>query len=396
MMDQEVFLMTPGPVAIDSEILLAGAQPLKHHRTNDFAPLYAECVQLLKKFFHTTQHLYLTTSSGTGAMESALANLFHPGEKILTVETGAFGERFTQIARALKLEAIPLNYSWGKRARLEDIERMIEKHPDLKGITVTFNETSTGVCNDLEAIGKLLKGKDILFITDGVSGIGALPFKMDEWGLDCVVSASQKAFLAPPGVGMVAMSDRALAKAMRVECHGLYFDIKEYKKNQELAIPSYPWTPAISVMFSMHTALKRIERIGLDKMIKHFALLAKGLRAALTAMGLSIFTEPEAVSSVLTVINSPQGIQPSKIVERMRKDYGVLIACGQGKISDQVFRITTIGCIGEREIISTVGLLEIVLHQLGVVEKLGVGTTALLKEFCNFGSQDCSKCCCKG
>ncbi|HNV70436.1 MAG TPA: alanine--glyoxylate aminotransferase family protein [Candidatus Ozemobacteraceae bacterium] len=380
-MDLDILLMTPGPVTLDSEILLAGAQPLKHHRTNDFAPLYADCVARCKRIFKTKKHLFLTTSSGTGAMETAIANHFHPGEQVLTVETGSFGERFTEIAKSFRLEAIPLKYPWGHRAKVKDIIRMLDQNPKIKGVTVTFNETSTGVRNDIEAIGKALKDRDVLFITDGVSGIGALPFDMDGWHVDVAVSASQKGFLTPPAIGMIALSDRAYDKMMKVQCNGYYFDLKHYKKNQDLAIPSYPWTPAISVMFSFQKALEKMERIGMEKIFAHYHKLAEGLRKAIEAMGLSIFTQPDARSDVLTVINSPDGIHPSKIVKDLHDRYSVLIAGGQGEITDKVFRITTIGTIGEREIVGTVGLLEIALARLKFLKEPGVGTAALLKAF---------------
>jgi aspartate aminotransferase-like enzyme len=364
---------------------MAGAQPLRHHRTNDFAPLYAECVQMCKRIFKTNQHLFLTTSSGTGGMETAIANHFNPGEKIITVETGAFGERFSEIAKAFRLEVIPLKYPWGHRAKVEDIAGLLKQHPDVKGITVTFNETSTGVMNDISAIGQFLNEKhpEVLFITDGVSGIGALPFEMDAWHVDVAVSASQKGMLAPPGIGIIALSEKAFRKMQSVQCYGYYFDLKIYKKNQDLAIPSYPWTPAISVMFSFYEALKFIESKGLDTCINHYRKLADGLRAALKALGLTIFTQPDAISNVLTVINTPSGIHPAKIVQEIRQSYNVLIAGGQGQIAEKVFRITTIGSIGERELIGTVGLLELALHKLKVISEPGAGVTAVLKSFAN-------------
>jgi len=380
-MDRDVLLMTPGPVELDSEILLAGAQPLRHHRTTDFSPIYTDCVERLKKIFKTKGELYLTLSSGTGVMETAIANMFNQGETILTVETGSFGERFTQIAKAFKLNVIPLKYQWGHRAKVEDIARMLDAHPSITGVTVTFNETSTGVHNDLKSIGKLLHERDKLFITDGVSGIAALPFDMDGWHVDVALSASQKGFLTPPGVGMIALSKRAMEKLQKVDCHGFYFDLKYYKKNQELAIPAYPWTPAISVMYQLQAALNKIERIGLDNVIGHYHHLAEGLRTALKAMGLTIFTQPNARSDVLTVINSPAGIHPKQIVGEIREKYGVLIAGGQGEIADKVFRITTIGTISEREIIATVGLLEMALVRLGYQKEPGAGMKALLTYF---------------
>lgn len=380
-MDQDVLLMTPGPVELDSEILLAGARPLRHHRTTDFSPVYTDCVDRLKKIFNTKGELYLTLSSGTGVMETAIANMFNQGETVLTVETGSFGERFTQIAKAFKLNVIPLKYQWGHRAKVEDIRQMLDAHPSIAGVTVTFNETSTGVHNDLKAIGELLHERGKLFITDGVSGIGALPFDMDGWHVDVAVAASQKGLLTPPGVGMIALSNRAMAKLEKADCHGFYFDLKHYKKNQGLAIPAFPWTPAISVMYQLQAALHKIDRIGFENVLKHYHRLAEGLRTALKAMGLTIFTQPDARSNVLTVINAPAGIHPKKIVSEIRDNFGVLIAGGQGEIADKVFRITTIGAISEREIIATVGLLEIALVRLGFQKEPGAGMKALLGYF---------------
>lgn len=382
-MELDTLLMTPGPVHLDSEILLAGARPLRHHRTNDFAPVYKDCVTLLKKFFGTSYHLYLTTSSGTGGMETAIANLFNEGETVLTVQTGVFGVRFTKICEAFRLKTIVLECEDGKRVTVEQIAAALEKNPEIAGITVTFNETSTGICNDIEAIGNFLKDKGKIFITDGVSGIGALPFKMDEWHVDVAVSASQKGFLAPPGVGMVALSDKAWKKVETVRCHGYYFDLKLYKKDQDLAIPAYPWTPAINVMYSLQEALHKIDRMGIENCFKHYAKLAGGLRAGLKALGIKIFTEEKATSNVLTVFYAPAGIIPKEIVAEMRNRYGVLIAGGQEKFADTLLRITTIGSIGERDLLGTLGLLEMVLKKKGYLKQTGAGLNAMMEYFLN-------------
>jgi len=383
-MEIDTLLMTPGPVHLDAEVTLAGARALTHHRTNDFAPVYTECVTLLKKFFGTTQKLYLTTSSGTGAMETAIANLFNEGETVLTVQTGVFGVRFTKICEAFRLKTVVLPCEDGKRVTVEQIAAALEKNPEISGVTVTFNETSTGIRNDIEAIGKFLKDKGKIFITDGVSGIGALPFKMDEWHVDVAVSASQKGFLAPPGVGMVALSEKAWAKVEQVKCHGYYFDLKIYKKDQEGAIPAYPWTPAINVMFSLLEALRKIDRIGIENCFKHYEKLAAGLRAALKAMNLRLFTDENATSNVLTVFYAPEGVVPKDIVNEMRNRYGVLIAGGQEQFATKLLRITTIGAIGERDILGTVGLLEMTLKKFGYLKQVGAGISATMEYFLNY------------
>lgn len=382
-MELDTLLMTPGPVHLDSDILLAGARPLRHHRTNDFAPVYTDCVNLLKKFFGTKHHLYLTTSSGTGGMETAIANLFNEGETVLTVQTGVFGVRFTKICEAFRLKTVVLECEDGKRVTVEQIAAALEKHPEISGVTVTFNETSTGICNDIQAIGNFLKDKGKIFITDGVSGIGALPFKMDEWHVDVAVSASQKGFLAPPGVGMVALSEKAWKKVETVKCHGYYFDLKIYKRDQEQAIPAYPWTPAINVMYSLQEALHKIDRIGIENCFKHYGKLAGGLRAGLKALGLKLFTEENATSNVLTVFYAPEGVSPKEIVTEMRNKYGVLIAGGQEKFAEKLLRITTIGTIGERELIGTMGLLEMILKKKGYLKQTGAGLNAMMEYFSN-------------
>jgi aspartate aminotransferase-like enzyme len=373
--------MTPGPVHLDSDVLLAGARPLSHHRTNDFSPVYEDCVAKLKKIFGTSQKLYLTTSSGTGVMETAIANLFNEGETVLTVDTGIFGQRFSKIAEAFRLKVITLKCDDGKKVRVEQIAEALEKNPEISGITVTFNETSTGIRNDVKAIGEFLKDKGKIFITDGVSGIGALPFKMDEWHIDVAVSASQKGFLTPPGVGMIALSEKAWKKVETVKCHGYYFDLKLYRDNQELPIPAYPWTPAINVMFSLQVALEKLERTGMNNVYAHYEKLAGGLRAALKALNLKLFTEEEACSNVLTVFYTPEGISPKEIVAEMRSRYGILIAAGQAQYNDKVLRITTIGAIGERDLIGTIGLLEMTLVKKGCLKQAGAGVAAMMEYF---------------
>ena len=383
-MEIDTLLMTPGPVHLDADVMLAGARALTHHRTNDFAPVYTECVTLLKKFFGTTQKLYLTTSSGTGAMETAIANLFNDGETVLTVQTGVFGVRFTKICEAFRLKTVVLACEDGKGVTVEQIATALEKNPEIAGVTVTFNETSTGIRNNIEAIGKFLQDKGKIFITDGVSGIGALPFKMDESHVDVALSASQKGFLAPPGVGMIALSEKAWNKVETVKCHGYYFDLKIYKKDQEGAIPAYPWTPAINVMFSLLEALRKIDRIGIENCFKHYEKLAGGLRAALKAMNLRLFTEENATSNVLTVFYAPEGVAPKDIVTEMRNRYGILIAGGQEQFAKTLLRITTIGSIGERDVLGTVALLEMTLKKFGYLKQVGAGVSATMEYFLNF------------
>lgn len=383
-MEQDTLLMTPGPVQLSSDVMLAGAQPLAHHRTSDFSPVYTEVTNLCKKFFETKGRLFLTTSSGTGAMEAAIVNLFEPDETIISVETGVFGERFTDIAHARGLNVLKVTSEPGSRVKLNLISEILLKKPSVKGVTVTFNETSTGVKNDIEAIGKLLKDKDIMLVVDGVSGIGALPFKMDEWHVDVAVSASQKGFLAPPGIGMIAVSDRAWAKIQQVKCSSVYFNLKRYESSLEKDIPANPWTPAISVLYSLLTALRKIDKTGIEKYHNHYKLLAGGVRAALAALNLSLFTDEKSCSDVLTVFHAPEGIPPKKIVSEIRDQFNILIAGGHGIYADRIMRITTIGAISQRDVIATIGALDMVLSKHGWTKSSGRGTKALIDYFLKY------------
>ena len=314
-------------------------------------------------------------------METAIANLFNEGETILNIQTGVFGVRFTQICQAFNLKTVELKCADGKAVTVEEIAQALKEHPEITGVTVTFNETSTGVCNDIESIGNFLKDKNVFLVVDGVSGLGALPYDHDKWHVDATVTASQKGFLAPPGVGMVALSDRAWEKAQSVKVHGLYFDLKVYKKNQDLAVPAYPWTPAINVMYSLLAALRKIDKIGLDKCIAHYHRLAEGFRAALKALNIKIFTEEKALSNVLTVFYVPEGINPTEIIKEMVDRYGIRIAGGQEQFANSLLRVTTIGNIAERDIISTVGILEMMLKEKGALKEVGAGTKAAMNYF---------------
>lgn len=379
----ETLLMTPGPVHVDAETMLAGAQTLLHHRTSDFSPIYSECLTLLKKFIGVKNNLFMTTSSGTGAMETAIANLFNEGETVLNIVTGVFGVRFTQICEAFRLKTVVLKAEDGKAITVAQIANALKEHPEITGVTVTFNETSTGVVNDIKAIGEFLKDKNVMLVVDGVSALGAIPYNHDEYYVDATCTASQKGFLCPPGVGMVALSDRAWEKAQTVKVHGLYFDLKVYKKNQDLAVPAFPWTPAINVQYSLLAALRKIDKMGLDKCINHYHKLAEGFRAALKAMGIRIFTEEKALSNVLTVFYVPEGVNPKEIIKEMVERYGIRIAGGQEQYANTLLRVTTIGNIGERDIIATVGILEMMFHEKGALKEVGSGVKAAMEYFLN-------------
>lgn len=379
----ETLLMTPGPVHVDAETMLAGAQTLLHHRTSDFSPIYSECLELLKKFIGVKNNLFMTTSSGTGAMETAIANLFNEGETVLNIVTGVFGVRFTQICEAFRLNTVVLKAEDGKRIEIEQIAEVLKQHPEITGVTVTFNETSTGVVNDIKAIGEFLKDKNVMLVVDGVSALGAIQYNHDEYHVDATCTASQKGFLCPPGVGMVALSDRAWEKAQTVKVHGLYFDLKVYKKNQDLAVPAFPWTPAINVQYSLLAALRKIDNMGLDKCIEHYHKLAEGFRAGLKAMGIKIYTAENALSNVLTVFYVPEGINPKEIIKEMVEKFGIRIAGGQEQYANTLLRVTTIGNIGERDIIATLGCLEIMFKKKGALKEVGTGTKAAMEYFLN-------------
>ncbi|MEM2915714.1 MAG: alanine--glyoxylate aminotransferase family protein, partial [Candidatus Bathyarchaeia archaeon] len=278
------YLMTPGPTQVPESSLLAQAKPIVHHRSPAYTELLLETLDGLKG------DIMIFASSGTGAMESAVANLFSPGDRVLVASTGNFGERWIKIAKAYQLDVIPLEYEWGQRLNPLDIETKLNEDSSIKGVFITHAETSTGVVNEVKKVASITRNTDALLVVDAVSGLGACELRMDEWGVDVVVSGSQKALMAPPGLAFAALSERAWERVEKSTSPRFYFDYRAYKKALEKPSPQNPYTPAICTLMALGESLKLIKEEGIENVWERHRILAKATREGIKALGLSLFS----------------------------------------------------------------------------------------------------------
>lgn len=374
-------LMTPGPTPVPEKALLAQARGMIHHRGPEYGEIITSVVENLKYVFQTNRDVFIFTSSGTGAMESAVVNLFSPNDKVIVASTGNFGDRWANICSAYGLNVVKLEFEWGKKADINVIKKTIEENPDAKGVLCTHSETSTGVVNDVKAIAELTKDKDMVIVVDAVSGLGACELRTDEWGLDVVVSGSQKALMAPPGLAFATVSEKAWKFVEESKLPKFYFDYKKYQASIRKDPPQSPFTPAISTMLALGESLQMIREEGLENIWKRHTVFGRAVRAAIKSIGLNLFSPDDDSSSAVTAVLPPEGIDPKKITTMMRVEYGITIAGGQGKVKGKIFRIGHCGYFQRSDIISTIDALESVLYRLGFEFEKGSGVIAAQKVF---------------
>ena len=376
------YLLTPGPTPIPPRVLETMARPIIHHRTPEFQKIIQEVEEDLKYVYQTKNEVLIFAASGTGAMEGAVINLLSPGDKALVVRGGKFGERFGEICRAYGIEFTAIDVEWGKavdpeiiRNILEEDERRTANHERrIKAVYTTLCETSTGVATDIEAIGKILKNYEAGLVVDAISGLAAVPIKTDEWGVDVVISGSQKGLMIPPGLAFVSVSPKAWALVEKSTLPKYYFDFKAYKKALDKI--DTPFTPAVNLIIALREALKIIKEEGLDVIFERHKKMAFAVRSAVKAMGLELFS-PDAYSDAVTAVRVPQGIDGAKLVKTMRDKYGVGIAGGQAELKGKIFRIATMGYIAVTDLIVCVSTLETALSEMGYKFQLGSGVRAL-------------------
>ncbi len=372
---QKKYLMTPGPTPVPSEVLLAQARPMIHHRTPDFSAMLMECVEGLKYVFQTANDVIILACSGTGAMESSFANCFCAGDTVIVARNGKFGDRMVSIAKTYGLSVVELAYGWQEVVRPADVAAALEAHPDARGVVVVQSETSTGVLNDVEAIGAIVKGyDDCVFIVDSITGIGAVPCLTDEWSLDVVMTGSQKGLMLPPGLAALTVSPKAWRAYERSTLPKFYFDWSRYKKN--LDKQTTPFTPAVSLVVGLVEALRMMREETIENVIDRHARLAQATRKGCEALGLELFAPPEGRGSAVTPVWVPEGIDGKKIVSIMKNKYGVTIAGGQDDYTGRIFRVGHLGYFGEFDIITTLAALEMTLAELGYSFERGAGIKA--------------------
>lgn len=372
---QKKYLMTPGPTPVPPEVLLTQAAPMIHHRTPDFSAAFREAIEGLKYVFQTSSDVLLFASSGTGVMEAAIANSFCPGDTVVVCRNGKFGDRQKQIAEVYGLEVIDLKYEWTSVVDPADVAKALEENDDVRGVIVTQSETSSGVLNDVRAVGEVVKGyPDTVLIVDSITGIGAVECKTDEWGLDIVMTGSQKGLMLPPGLAACSVSDKAWRAYERSTLPKFYFDFMKYKKNIEK--DTTPFTPAVSLVLGLNVALKMIREEGLENTIARHARLAEATRRGCEALGLKLFAPPEGRGNAVTPVWVPEGIDGKKIVSILKNKHGITIAGGQDEYAGRIFRIGHLGYFGDFDIITTLAGLEMTLAELGYGFEKGAGISA--------------------
>jgi len=341
-------LRIPGPTPLPPEVREALSRQMIGHRSKACCDIVAEVTAGLKEMFGTTRDLFILTSSGTGAMEAAVVNFLSPGDEVLVMAAGKFGERFGHIARAYGANVTQIDIPYGQAIPPERVAEELAVNPRFKAVFVTHNETSTGVTNALDAIGKVVRNHSALLIVDSISGAGALPLKMDDWGLDVVVSGSQKGWMIPPGLAFIAASERAWAAHAGATMPRFYFDLTAARKSA--AKNTTPFTPAVGLLFGLQEALRLMREEGFENIIERHRRLGQYTREGVKTLGLRLFADEAHASNTVTAVLSPEGVNAEDIRARLLNDYDILLAGGQGELKGRIFRIGHLGWVHKREI----------------------------------------------
>ncbi len=374
------YLLTPGPTPLPPEVCEALAKPIIHHRTPGFQAILKEAVEGLQYVYQTKSDVFIFSSSGTGAMEAAVCNLLSCGDTAITVESGKFGERWTELCQAYGIKAEVIKVPWGKAVTATQIKSHILNHKShIKAVFVTLCETSTGVTTDIKSIAQVLQGTDTVLVVDAISGLGVIDLKTDEWGVDVVVSGSQKGLMLPPGLGFISVSQKAWKLVNESKSPRYYFDLRAAKKAWEQT--DTPFTTSVSLVVALSAALKMLKTEGLENVFRRCKKLADSVRASAKALGLTLLADESCASDAITAINVPSGIDGEKLVKTMRDTYGITIAGGQAELKGKCFRIASMGYLNEFDIILALSCLEKVLHQMGYKFQLGQGIKAAQEVF---------------
>ncbi|MEE2987495.1 MAG: alanine--glyoxylate aminotransferase family protein [Nitrospinota bacterium] len=368
------YLLAPGPTPVPEHVALEMAQPMVHHRTPQFNAIFAEAAEDAKYLFQTKQDVLILASTGTGGMESCVTNLFSPGDTVLVINGGKFGERWGKISEAFGMKVVWHNVEWGKSANLKEVESLLSQHKDIKGILVQAAETSTTAAHPIEALSRLTRDRDdILLVVDGITGVGVFNLPMDEWGIDTLVTGSQKSLELPPGLALVALSEKAWKFADKSTCPHFYFDLKKERKN--LADKTSAYTPAVSLVIGLRRVLKDIKEEGLENVFKRHNRLARATRAAAKAMGLEIIA-PDSPADSATGVFVPEGVDGGKMVKSIRDDFGVTLAGGQDKWKGKILRIAHLGYVDTFDILVAISAVEMGLKKFGHPVQFGKGVAA--------------------
>ncbi len=373
------YLLTPGPTELPSRVLLAMAHPIIHHRAPEFLPVLEQAREGLKWLFKTKNEVLILAASGTGAMEGAVTNFLSKGDKAITVNGGKFGERWGQICKAYGVEANVINVEWGQAVDPQKIKDELQKHPDTKAVYFQATETSTGVVHPVKEITKIVHdNSNALVVVDGITGVGVFDLPMDEWGIDILLTGSQKALMLPPGLAFIGISDRAWKMNETSTLPRFYFNFSKELKN--IVKNQTAYTPAISLIVGLGESLRMMKEEGLENVYKRHSLLADATRKGVQAMGLKLYAA-KSPSNSLTAAIAPEGLDSGKIISALEKDFGIRIANGQDQAKGKIFRVAHMGYYDKSDILFALASLEIVLNKLGYKVESGSGVGAAEKVF---------------
>jgi aspartate aminotransferase-like enzyme len=367
------YLMAPGPTPVPERILLRMAMPMIHHRTPEFSDVLRATALELKSLFQTQNDVLILASSGTGAMEAAVSNLFSPMEKVLVVNGGKFGERWLQICESYALRALELKVEWGKAVQPADVEKTLQEHPEIKAVLIQASETSTTVLHPTREIAELTQKRQALLIVDGVTAVGVVDLPMDDWGIDVLVTGSQKALMLPPGLAFISLGERAWSRVSKAKLPRYYFDLSRERKS--LAEHTTAYTPAVSLILGLHEALKMIKEEGLPQVFARHELLARATRAAALGLGLKLLS-PKNPSPAATGIWLPTGMDGEKLLDYLRDRVGMTFAEGQDHLKGKIIRISHLGYVGPFDILAALCALELALDRFGYPNAFGRGVKA--------------------
>jgi serine---pyruvate transaminase len=380
------YLMTAGPTPLPPAVSQVMAEPMMYHRAPAFIEVYTRVLKRLRDVFQTRNDVQIFTSSGTGALESAVANLVKPGDSVLVASCGKFGERWFELCEAYGADTIHWETEWGRKIDPAGLDEQLTANPGVEIVFTTFSETSTGVVNDLRELAEVAHRHDALIAVDAVSGLGAVPLPQDEWGVDVAVAGSQKALMSPPGLAFASANERALERAAQNPGRRYYFDWGRTVDGQRKDPPDSPFTPAVGLIRALDVALGMIEEEGLEQVFGRHALLGRATREAARALDLELLGgAPDDNANVVTAIALPDQVDGGKVPKIMRDQFGITIAGGQGKLKGRIARIAHCGYFGAFDIIVTISALEMTLRELGHEAEPGAGVAAAQRVFSDAG-----------
>lgn len=374
-------LFAPGPTMVPDRVLAALRRPTIHHRSPEFKEIFLDTREKLKRLFRTDGEVLILTSSGTGAMESAVSSLFKPNDKAVVIVGGKFGERWKELCKTFEVKPIVIEIEWGKSVRLEDVERALKANPDAKGILVQICETSTGTIHDVKGIGEILKNyPDTLLIADGITAYGVYDIPTDEWGIDVGITGSQKALMTPPGLAVISLNEKAQKRLSEVEPQDYYFDLRKELKSQRKGQTAY--TTGVNLVFALNEALKMIEEEGVENVAKRHEILAEVTRAGVKALGLKLLSESPA--NGVSAVVAPEGVNGQDVVKIARENYGVTIAGGQEHLKGKIFRLSHMGYVDIFDMLTCLETVEFSLYKLGYKKfKFGDSVSVAMETYQN-------------